>query len=362
MKNGNKKPNPAQACTKTILNSAYGKTLINPIDVETKSVLASVRQQFIHDHFHDIKSFTLIHDDVEDGEGEQYCDFKINTNQEYSHFNMCHVGVEVLYMSKRIVNEVMVLAETMENPVKIYYMDTDSMVLRASELPRLLEAHKQKYGENWWVKNYGERYRSVTTTTTTTTTNLPPVPCQLEGTYLGQLHDDFDIVDDDGEKIKCKDVKATRAIFLGKKCYVCHLTGINEKTGAVETCYKVRMKGIPHSTLWYTHDLLKEKGIINDMFDMYKLLYEFKGELNIKEGQKGFDEKKKGLLGINFDLTEKKRKGGAAVRFKFHSDNRIEYLSEFQRFITFDKPREIITQDVIVPSPTRDNVNREQVV
>jgi hypothetical protein len=42
-----------------------------------------------------------------------------------NHFNNASCGVEVLSMSKRIMNEVMCLAEDLK--LKIYYQDTDSM-------------------------------------------------------------------------------------------------------------------------------------------------------------------------------------------------------------------------------------------
>ena len=41
------------------------------------------------------------------------------------HFNYAHCGVEILSMSKRIMNEVMCLAEDIN--LKMYYQDTDSI-------------------------------------------------------------------------------------------------------------------------------------------------------------------------------------------------------------------------------------------
>lgn len=323
-----KEKNPAQAVTKLIANSQYGRTLMKRVEHRTESIPDKQIKSYLYNNFHKIKDLSLIHDtlSLQKDEGEKYWDVKIlNTKSDgkkENHFNHAQVGVEILSMSKRIMNEVMAVAELMDNPVKIFYQDTDSCFIRESELPRLLQEHAKRYNKEWFVDHYGHKYRS----------EIEP---QLLGKYVGQLHDDFDIVDANGEKITCTDVKATRAIFLGKKAYVCHLRGINKETKEVETCYKVRMKGIPTSTLWYTHDKMKAEGKIENMFDLYKILYDKKGELNPKEDDVGYDKSKKGLLGIVFDLTE----GGSRVRFKFHKTNNIEYLKEFSRFVTFDQKK-----------------------
>jgi hypothetical protein len=344
--NGNPSPNEAQSATKTILCSTYGKSIQREHEYKTISVLESDLEEFKARNFHNILRIDKIYDHT--GTGRCYYDVRVKNNDVEMHKNMCQVGVEILSYSKRIMNEVMCLAEDIG--VKVYYQDTDSCFIRASQYKKLIDAYNQKYTKEWAIEKYGEKYNEI--------------PWTLEGKYMGQLHDDFDIKDDKGEKIKCTDVKATRAMFLGKKCYVCHLTGINKETKQVETCYKVRMKGVPNSTLW--HQLSQLKTVekykhlrVKNMFDMYKLLFNKDGELNPREDKPGFVKKRKGLLGIDFDLTE----GGTALRLKFHNNNQIEYLDYFYRFVTFDTPREcVIPQNVIVPSPLRDNINRQVVV
>ena len=59
------------------------------------------------------------------------------------HFNYVQCGVEILSMSKRIMNEVMCLAE--ELGVEIWYQDTDSMHMDYKKVELLGEAFKNKY-------------------------------------------------------------------------------------------------------------------------------------------------------------------------------------------------------------------------
>ena len=60
-----------------------------------------------------------------------------------SHYNYVHCGVEILSMSKRIMNEVMVLAEDLG--LMIYYQDTDSMHINFEAVDTLAKAFKEKY-------------------------------------------------------------------------------------------------------------------------------------------------------------------------------------------------------------------------
>ena len=50
-------------------------------------------------------------------------------------YNMSHVGVAILSMSKRIMNEVFDIAN--DNNLPIYYTDTDSMHLKYNDIPKL---------------------------------------------------------------------------------------------------------------------------------------------------------------------------------------------------------------------------------
>ena len=143
----------------------------------------------------------------------------------------------------------------------------------------------------------------------------------LIGEDLGQFHIDFDMFDDDGEKITgLKDIYAKESYFLAKKVYIDKLEGIYENGDVINDDH-IRMKSVPTSCIKYTS---KENEL--EPIDLYKKLY---------------DEKQ-----IYFDLTENGDKCG----FKNEKDfsvrsyqpkvtkikNGIEYEeSEFCRRISF---------------------------
>jgi hypothetical protein len=141
------------------------------------------------------------------------------------HFNIAQVGVSILAMSKRIMNEVMCLAE--DNGLDIFYQDTDSMHIKDKDIQTLSDAFMVKYQR------------------------------ELIGKNMGQFHSDFDIKG-------CENIIARRSIFLGKKSYIDELVGTNEK-GEEVVDYHIRMKGIPNSCLHYAS---KKNGFAN-IFDMY---------------------------------------------------------------------------------------------
>ena len=58
-----------------------------------------------------------------------------------SHFNYVHCGVEILSMSKRIMNKVFCCADDVG--VKIYYQYTDIIHLNYDDVPKLVERYQQ---------------------------------------------------------------------------------------------------------------------------------------------------------------------------------------------------------------------------
>ena len=146
-----------------------------------------------------------------------------------THFNNVACGVNILSISKRIMNEVMCLAEDIG--INIYYTDTDSIHIPSRDIPKL---------ENKFERVYGRK---------------------LEGKGLGNFHTDFDFSGHD-------DVVAVESIFLGKKSYIDRLRGI-DKNGKEGFGYHIRMKGITPDSLAYVS---KQK--YNDSpMDMYTDLY-----------------------------------------------------------------------------------------
>ena len=124
--------------------------------------------------------------------------------QKSLQFNNVVFGVTVLSMSKRIMNEVMCLAE--DEGINIYYQDTDSMHIEADKLQQLAEAFKNKYNR------------------------------ELIGDAMGQFHDDFD-------ELK-HNPRAIVHISAGKKMYYDKL--INDDG---ETAEHFRLKGVPQQCI-----------------------------------------------------------------------------------------------------------------
>ena len=251
--------NPAETVYKLIMNSAYGKTILKEIETEIRFFNDEDDMNvFISRNYNWIQSYEQIDN------SKMWVLDKINPIND--HFNIPHIGVSILSMSKRIMNEVMGLAE--DNNLEMFYQDTDSIHISKQHIEILAKLFEDKYDR------------------------------KLIGEDLGQFHSDFELTD-------CKNVYASRSIFLGKKCYIDELKGLNAK-GEEQTDYHIRMKGIPNSTIKYT-----AKNLDISVFELYERLFE--GE-NIK-----------------FDLTE----GGGKANFKVNKNGTINTLPFFERTINF---------------------------
>lgn len=255
-----KNKNPAEIVYKLIMNSGYGKSIMKEIETETQYFNnESDLKVFISRNYNWVVNYEQIYD-------SSLQKVKLVKSVD-THFNIAQVGVSILSWSKRIMNEVMCLAE--DNQLNIYYQDTDSIHINETDIDVLAEKYNEKYNK------------------------------QLIGKQMGQFHSDFDL---EG----CNNIYANRSIFLGKKCYIDELKGINEN-GIEKIGYHIRMKGIPSSCIAWT---AKHLGY-NNVFELYEDLY------NGKE--------------IEFDLTQEQSKDN----FKFHSNGSIKTLEEFKRRIKF---------------------------
>lgn len=212
--------NPIQNVYKLLMNSAYGKTIMKPIEDETKFIKKDEYENYVSNNFTFMKEAKEI-------TGNFYkvkLDKQINT-----HKNLASCGIEVLSMSKRIMNEVMCLAE--DNDLSIYYQDTDSMHIHTEEVKTLSDLFREKYNR------------------------------ELIGKNMGQFHTDFD------SQILKGSMSAVESIFLGKKCYIDKLKGDDE--GVYD--YHIRMKGV-------SGDAIKDYAFENkkDLMEVYNDLYEGK--------------------------------------------------------------------------------------
>lgn len=213
--------NPLQNVYKLILNSVYGKTIIKP-HVKNVSYFKNGSEEyhkFISKNCQDIIQMNRLRDsDIVSIE---------HLKPIHKHFNLSLFGIHILAMSKRIMNEVMCLAEDLG--IMIYYQDTDSMHIEKHRLTELNEKFKEKYGR------------------------------ELIGGQLGQFHSDFDLNES-------KDVWSDKAYFLGKKAYIDHIHNIEGDDG-----YHIRLKGVPNDSIKYLARTKKKyKGKV---MNIYKALY-----------------------------------------------------------------------------------------
>ena len=266
-----KTPNPIERSYKLILNSAYGYTLLAPPETETVTLTPAEAKKFIKYNFNFIKDYSYV-----DG-GKYWTIHTIKTI--HNHFNLSIAGIQVLSMSKRIMNEVMCLAEDLEIPM--YYQDTDSIHLDATRTEQLTVAYEQAYSKEPWFK-------------------------PLYGDQLGQFSSDFEMDGIEKDNITC-----VNGVYIGKKCYIEILEGI-DSAGNIHYDAHIRMKGVGDKcVIWRC----KELGCTP--LELYTRLTE-KGE------------------GETFNLL-RDDKGWSKPKFIFHADYTISNREVFNRFITFDK-------------------------
>lgn len=190
-----KEKNPMQNVIKLCMNASYGKLIQKPI-IKGKTIVrgeAKIKEYTCRRINHLIRR-TPINDNIAIFEEHKSL---------MSFASPAHLGVQILSMSKRIMNEVMCLTEEMGIPP--WYQDTDSMHLDKEAVPSLSYSFKEKYGR------------------------------ELIGNQLGQFHSDFSLDGAEGE------IYAVESWFIGKKTYLDKLVcSGNDVTGVHK-----RMKGIP---------------------------------------------------------------------------------------------------------------------
>ena len=129
-----------------------------------------------------------------------------------SHFKYVHCGVEILSMSKRIMNKVFNCADDLN--IKIYYQDTDSIHMNYDDVDKLCKYYKQKYNQ------------------------------ELVGNGLGNFHIDFDLPGSVSE------IYSKESLFLGKKTYIDVLESTDKDNKIINSDH-IRMRGIPTSCIHY---------------------------------------------------------------------------------------------------------------
>jgi hypothetical protein len=149
------------------MNSAYGKSIMKEITTEVKFFDCYTEESvmkynsFVSRHFNWIEKIVSVHD------SPKKIVHLIKPIDD--HRNIAQVGASVLSWSKRIMNEVMCLAEDLG--IELFYQDTDSIHMYEENITKLSNQFKSKYNR------------------------------ELIGEELGQFHTDFDIkYEDENEK------------------------------------------------------------------------------------------------------------------------------------------------------------------
>ena len=235
---------PINEMYKLILNSIYGKTIQKFITTHEKIISFSNEEewQIYYDKHHN----TIC-------DMEQLSDnlmlVKLLKDMD-NQFSAEHIGIIVLDMSKRIMNEVMTLAEDIG--VRIYYQDTDSMHIEQEQIDKLATAFKQKYNRDLLKPSIklDKKY------TIDSFDELDAKYGELVVQELGKFHDDF-------KSSKGKVEYAVESIFIRKKMYIDKLKIFSENSDIYD--YQYRMKGIPQQTIENTAN--------GDLMGLYKRIY-----------------------------------------------------------------------------------------
>ena len=209
---------------KLILNSTYGKSIQKPIETET--IFKSTYKPDSNTPNAFEKYWQKNYQKIIEAHEINKSTMKIKVKKAIDkHFNFSLFGIQILSMSKRIMNEVTCLAYDLG--IRIYYTDTDSFMIQNDKIDMLAEAFKQKYNR------------------------------ELIGNQLGNFHSDFDPINDH------KEVPVSiESYFITKKCYIHKLT---DSTG--EIGYAFRCKGITKQAI---ERRCQEIGFMN----LYKSLFD----------------------------------------------------------------------------------------
>jgi len=209
-----------QKAIKLLMNSSYGKLIQKTPDSDIRykkkeDVLSHVEKYYNH-----IKCWT----DISNSKYVRMETFKALDES----FSSPHLGTQILSYSKRLMNQVICLAD--DKNIKIYYTDTDSIHIDEDGVKPLAKAFKEKYGR------------------------------ELIGKSLGQFHCDF-------EWKGMTDVRSVGFISLGKKSYIDKLEGKDKKKKKQYT-YHIRLKGISPDAV---EDACKTQNITE--WELYEKLY-----------------------------------------------------------------------------------------
>ena len=131
---------------KLIANSAYGKTLLKPIDDERKFIKKKEYDTYMIKNYNWIKEAELCGND-------KWWIVQV-VKPVNNHFNLVHCGVEVLSTSKRLMSEVLCLADDLN--INMYITDTDSIHIDNKDIRKLQKEYKKINDRELIGKNMGQ--------------------------------------------------------------------------------------------------------------------------------------------------------------------------------------------------------------
>ena len=223
--------NPVELVYKEILNCSYGKTIMKAAEHEFKYINSDSKfENYFQYNYNYILNVSKITTDYH----SLYRVKKIKPIN--NHFSRPHIGVSILSQSKRIMNDVICLAEN--SNLDIFYQDTDSLFMKEAHIALIEDLYKTTYNK------------------------------ALIGDELGQFKRDFKLefgeADEFGNKKKSSNVWSDYNIFLGKKAYFNKLEGMG-KEGEQITGNKITLKGISGQSIETYSEL---KGVaVQDIFE-----------------------------------------------------------------------------------------------
>lgn len=234
-----KENDAASNALKLMLNSVYGKTIQKKHNTKIKIVKVDknsfnkgtekwscVKNHFlstIYNNFNTVKGYRKINK----------LSYEVEMTKIDTTYNRGHVGVAILSMSKRIMNEVFDCANSKK--CVIYYTDTDSLHCNKEDIKTI---------EN----EYYRRYKKV-----------------LNGLQLGQFHQDFKLKG----AAKNADIYAIKSIFLGKKSYCDYLQSVDKNDEIINKEHS-RMKGMTKEGLTNHAKKYSKDKKTPDKFKMYE--------------------------------------------------------------------------------------------
>lgn len=209
--------NPMQNIYKLLMNASYGKT------IQKTSLKENVYKKsdeldtyWLNNYFNIIKAEKISDSNI------YRVEKRVTVDEEYS---PVIIGVLILSMSKRIMNELFDCAE--KNKIDVFYQDTDSIHIKKRDLGLL---------EREFTRIYDR---------------------QLIGGDMGQFHTDFENITNNSTN-----VVSEKSIFLGKKAYIdCLVDDEGNRKN------QVRMKGVP------SINIIMKGEEVGGCWELYKRLY-----------------------------------------------------------------------------------------